>query len=207
MRASVPLILASTLVACVRAPSPPSTPVQEDPSITFPQFFDKEALTVGTEGKSYELDGEMLRALTIAINDFLPSESHETPCWRRREAQLYRVIRQQNIIFIYIHENHVHCGRAYPALDSGAKYAISSDGRILRRLLDGQEGGPFDRVREPGDAGFIAEPGTSPTFDALWNSPASPTTRDVQDGGVGSSRPQPPATLLTVSDGGAAAAP
>ncbi|HSL05457.1 MAG TPA: hypothetical protein VK901_18165, partial [Nitrospiraceae bacterium] len=148
-------------------------PVENDRTVTFPQFFEYEPISVGTDGGTYELDGEVLKALMIAANDFLPAGDQHTPCSRKREAQFYRVIRRQNVIFIYIHENFTYCGRSYPAFDSGVQYAISTDGRILRRLLDGMEGGPFD-VSAPerqSDAGFIGEPGTSPMFEALWNTP------------------------------------
>jgi hypothetical protein len=205
MRAPTPLLIAVTLSACAWFQSPPSVPVEDDKSVTFPQFFERDALALGAAGEPYELDGETLRAVTIAANDFLPPESQDTPCWHRRESQFYRIIRQQNIIFIYIHENHEHCGRAYPALDSGAKYAISMDGRILRRILDGQEGGPFDVVTpEKADAGFIAEPGTSPTFEATWNTPASSAPAAGQDGGPPSSLSASP-VVPSVSDGGASA--
>jgi hypothetical protein len=200
----LPLALAFTLSACAWFQSPPSVPVEDDKSVVFPQFFERDALTLGATGEPYELDGETLRAITIAANDFLPPGDQNTPCWRRRESQFYRIIRQQNIIFIYIHENHEHCGRAYPALDSGAKYAISTDGRILRRIRDGQEGGPFDVVTpEKADAGFFAEPGTSPTFEATWNTPDASAPVTGQDGGHPSSPSDSPAVPSSVSDGGA----
>ena len=76
----------------------------------------------------YELDGELLRAVMIATRDLLGSNtadllgpSSTQPCRSRMEAQSYRVIREGNIIFVYIYENHLYCGRPYPAPDSGAK--------------------------------------------------------------------------------------
>lgn len=198
------LAFALTLPACAWFQSSPSVPVENDRSVTFPQFFERDALAVGAAGEPYELDGETLKALTIAANDYLPPSDRDTPCWKRREAQLYRIIRQQNIIFIYIHENFVYCGRTYPALDSGVKYAISTDGRILRRIIDGQEGGLVGEAAiEKSDAGFVGELGTSPTFEALWNTPATSGHSDGGvDGGVpsGPSPSPPPASLW---DGGA----
>jgi hypothetical protein len=162
------VLIASSLLGCARNPSPPLVPVQNDSSIVFPQFFEAEARAVGTEGQLYEVDGAVLSAVAVAASDFLHPADQGTPCRSRREAQLYRVIRQQNVVFVYIHENPAYCGHISPSLDSGVKYAISTDGHILRRVMDGQEGGPFDNgPPRQDDAGFIGEPGTSPTFDAL----------------------------------------
>ncbi|MFL5346883.1 MAG: hypothetical protein ACJ8AT_19040 [Hyalangium sp.] len=184
-----PLLLAAILSACAWSTSSPRVPVEHDPSIIFPQFFDTEPIMLDTQGTTYELDGETLRALTIAANDYLPTQSPDDPCWRRHEAQLFRVIRRQNIIFVYIHENFTYCGRTYPVADSGVKYAISTDGRILRRIIDAQEGGLVGAAAieaiERSDAGFTGEPGTSPTFEALWNTPPGSGPPDAgADGGV-----------------------
>jgi hypothetical protein len=173
---SISLILAATLTGCLWNPFSSRAPLEEDRSIVFPQFFEAEAVEVGAGSKPYELDGELLQALVIAANDYLPQGGRNPPCPRTQEAQRYRVIRLGDLIFVYIHENHAYCGRAYPALDSGAKYAIRN-GRIIRRILDGQPAGLVEpEFPDAGDDGFTAEPGVSPTFEALWNDPA--------DGGV-----------------------
>lgn len=177
---SISLILAVVLSGCLWNPFSSRAPLEEDRSIVFPQFFEEEAIEVGAGGEPYELDGEMLQALVIAANDFLPPGARNPPCSSRQEAQLYRVIRRGDIVFVYIHENHAYCGRAYPALDSGAKYAIR-DGRIVRRILDGQPTGLVEpESPDAGDDGFTAEPGVSPTFEALWNEPSD---GGVPDGG------------------------
>jgi hypothetical protein len=201
-------VLAATFLGCVRGPSPSPTPVGDDRTIIFPQFFEYDAIAVGAQGRTYELDGEVLKALTIAANDFLPAGDQRMPCHRKREAQFYRVIRQQNVIFVYIHDNPAYCGRSYPALDSGVQYAISTDGRILRRLFDGQEGGPFDIATPKESAGgVIAEPGTSPMFEALGNNPAGSGHSDGgADGGVDGgvpSGPSPAPPPPSLWDGGA----
>ncbi len=177
MRA-IPLLLTLTLLGCVRSSSPPQAPPEDDRSVVFPQFFEADAVAVAAQGKLYALDGETLRAITIAAHDFLPPDPQHASCRSRPEAYFYRVIRQEKIIFIYIYENHAYCGRRYPAPDSGAKYAISTDGRILRRVLDGHPLGPLDPggASDASSGGFRAEPGTSPAFDALWNTP-------IPDGG------------------------
>jgi hypothetical protein len=57
-------------------------------------------------------------------------------------------------------------------LDSGAKYAISTDGRILRRVLDGHPENPVGTSAPDDDGSWIkAEPGVSLTFDAGENTP------------------------------------
>ena len=40
-------------------------PVHEDPSIVFPDFHGSPALIVGEPGKTYALDGALLRALGV----------------------------------------------------------------------------------------------------------------------------------------------
>jgi hypothetical protein len=166
-------LLAVTLVGCgyLRSMFHGQPPREDDTSIVFPQFFEHDAVEVGSREQPYELDGEMLRALVVATNDFRPSDDKDLPCPSRKDAQLYRVIRRENILFVYVYENPAFCGRKYAALDSGARYAISTDGRILWRLLDGQPERPFDEPT-PGDGGgwFKDELGASPTFDALSNS-------------------------------------
>lgn len=154
---------------------------REDTSVVFPRFFDRPPIKVGTENTTYELDGEMLRALSIAAADYLPSEDKDLPCPSRREAQLYRVIRQGDILFVYVHENFRHCGRQYPVRHSGAKYAITRDGRILRRLIGEQSESPLD-LRTPDDGGRWeqAEPGVSAEFDEADSS----HTPERTDGGT-----------------------
>ncbi|HSP81790.1 MAG TPA: hypothetical protein VLQ93_24940, partial [Myxococcaceae bacterium] len=144
--------------------------------------FESIPIEVGAGDKPYELSGEVLRAFVIASNDYIPPDVGDLPCHDRQEAQLYRLIRQGDIIFVYIHENHAYCGHPYPVRHSGAKYAISTDGRILRRLLGAQPDGPIER-EAPDDGGrwIRAEPGVSSEFDAIWNAP--------QDGGTAPSSP------------------
>jgi hypothetical protein len=152
----LPLALVIMLASCIRNSSPPPVPVEGDKTIVFPQFF----------------DGEMLRALMIAINDFLPTRSQDTSCPNSPESQSYRVIRHGNVVFVYIYENEAYCGRTYLALDSGAKYAISTDGRILRRVLDGQPDGTSEfEAGDGGSRGVPSRPGVTPAYDSTWNRP------------------------------------
>ncbi|HEX8441620.1 hypothetical protein [Archangium sp.] len=187
----IALVLAVTLMGCgyLRSLLPHRVPVEDDSSIKFPRFYERIPVAVGVQDEMYELDGEMLRALVIAFNDYLPTNAGDLPCADRREAQSYRVIRQGRIIFVYIHENFVYCGRQYPVRHSGAKYAISTDGRVLRRLIGDQPEGPIE-LEAPDDGGrwIRAEPGVSSVFDY------SPR----RDGGTVPSDAQPP----PAADGG-----
>jgi hypothetical protein len=90
------------------------------------------------------------------------------------------VVRQGDVIFIRIDEDPKACGRTQSALDSGASYAIHRDGRILRRLIDGQPD-----VAKTEDAGVPSTPGepgsTSP--EALGDGPSQFLPRSWQDAG------------------------
>lgn len=155
----------------MRRPSPAPVAVGDDTSIRFPSFFENEAVEVGASGKLYELDGVTLRALAIAANDFLPPGGVDRPCEYRQEAQRYRILRQERIIFIYILPDHEHCGAPMP-LDGGVRYAISTEGRILRRIFDGQPEAPGEPLDlDAGGWGPPSRPGISPEFDARWNNP------------------------------------
>jgi hypothetical protein len=192
------LLLAVSLLGCgyLQSLFPQRVLVEDDRSIVFPRFFERVPIEVGAGGEPYELDGEMLRALVIAANDYTPPDLKNLPCHDRQEAQFYRVIRQGSTIFVYIYENHAYCGNPYPMRHSGGRYAISTDGRILRRLLDGQPERPLE-PETPDDGGrwISAEPGTSAEFDAIWNTP--------RDGGTAlPSSPFPPAPS-PATDGGA----
>jgi hypothetical protein len=191
MRTSLlPLLIAFSLLSCMRSPYTPPVPVENDTSIRFPSFFERDAVEVGANGTLYELDGVMLRALVIAANDFLPPGGKNRPCEYRQEAQRYRILRQEGIIFIYVLPDHHYCGDPMP-LDGGVKYAISTTGRILRRILDGQPEeplGPMDR-----DAGgwVPAMPGVPSGYDELLK-PSSSSHLEPRNGGSSASFPAPP---------------
>ncbi|WAS87250.1 hypothetical protein [Corallococcus sp. NCRR] len=170
----------------MRAATPSPSAYEEDPSITFPPFFAQPAVSLGTEGTVYELDGDTLRALTVAARDLLPPQDAAVSCGSRWASQQYRVVRQGDVIFIRIDEDPKACGGTQPALDSGASYAIHRDGRILRRLIDGQPD-----TAKPEDAGVSATPGepgtTSP--DALGDGPSPFLPLSWQDAGSPSRLP------------------
>lgn len=168
MRTRIPiLMLGCVLSSCLQRPAPRPVPVENDRSIVFPPFFEQSAVELGAQGAPFELEGVVLRAVMIAANDFLPPSAKERDCGDRQEAQRYRVIRQGSIIFVRIDEDSSFCGGGYVSLDSGAKYAISTDGRILRRVVDGEPEGPWERG--PSDAGPAPLPegrSDAPTRDA-----------------------------------------
>lgn len=168
--------------------------VNDDPSIRFPAFFERFPIKVGTREEPYQLTGEMLRALSIAEEDYLPPATQDTPCPSRRESQFYRVIQQQGIYFIYIYENHTYCGLKYPVRHSGAKYAVSADGRILRRLIGDQPESPGETPDTAVGQWIKAEPGAYPDMEALDLSRLDaglPFAAPV-DGGAGQDAGTPP---------------
>jgi hypothetical protein len=106
--------------------------------------------------------------MMIAANDFLGSDDKSQSCWAGRGMQ-YRVIRQGEAIFVYVLRDLSACGLSYAVADSGAKYAISADGRILRRVVDGEP--PEHVTHDILDGGYEAVPaelGTSAEVDAGW---------------------------------------
>lgn len=152
--------VAMVLTGCVRPASARQTPAENNPSIAFPPFFADSAVAVGAGEKPYELDGVLLRAISIAANDFLPSDDEDRPCWMRQEAYRYRVIRQGDIIFVRIIEDPDHCGPQYISVDTGAKYAISTSGRILRRIIGAELEAPL--IATTPDAGEPRSPDEKP---------------------------------------------
>jgi hypothetical protein len=134
------LTAAMALAGCARNPTPSLAPMEQDRSIVFPESFGP-APVVGRPGKPLTLEGATLQALVIATNDFLSPVSKDTSCWSRRDAYVYQVLRQADVIFIEIHADPSACEGQFLMLDSGVKYAISTDGRILRRLQSGEPEG------------------------------------------------------------------
>lgn len=127
-------------------------PAQEDLSIRFPNFHERLPTLVGEQEQLFEMDGATLKAITIAANDFAPPRAQQEQCEVRRESQRYRALRQGDIIFVEVFADPAACGRKLLMLDWGAKYAIRSDGRILRRLFEG----------EPDDADSATPDGGAP---------------------------------------------
>jgi hypothetical protein len=113
--------------ACV---SKTAQPEYQDLSIQLPMFnYD---LPLDTD-----LDGYTLQAIRIAANDFLEPDPAGLPCESKQASHRYRALRQGEVIFVRIDYKPENCGQSVRMLDAGATYAISVDGRILRREKDG----------------------------------------------------------------------
>ena len=160
------LIVASTLVlaSCLRLPQRFTTPTDHDTSVLFPFSVGRELVEVNARESTYDMDGEVLRALMIAGNDYLPGGLSDPPCPARLESLDYRFTRRDDIIFVYITEDFAHCGVTLRPIHSGAKYAIHKDGRILRRIIDGvDEDNPVWRLKTAdGTITVVTEPGVRP---------------------------------------------
>jgi hypothetical protein len=131
------LLTLAVFYGCARSLYPPP---DEDPTLKFPPFYREFPVHVDKPGQVFELDGVLLRALVIAANEYTPPSNRETQCWEKPESLRYRFIRKDNIIFVEAIEDDAACEHKWIALDSGAAYAIRSDGRILRRLMGSQTG-------------------------------------------------------------------
>lgn len=163
---------AITLLSCVRRWEIFSTPVQNDRSIIFPLSVGSGFVEINAQEKTYQMDGEVLRALMVVINDLFPPDVSklDLSCGARQEAHTFRFTRRDDIVFVYVNENPAYCGRTSPSMDSGAKYAISKDGRILRRVIDAMdEDDHLWRLKLPdGGAVIVAtESAASPALEDL----------------------------------------
>lgn len=171
MPRTLTLVVAITLAGCIRKPVQFSTPVEGDTSIIFPLSVGRGLVEVEARKATYALlDGEVLRALTIAANDYIPPRIANPPCWARQEALTYRFTRRDDIIFVYVDENPAYCGSKLRPIHSGAKYAISKDGRILRRVIDGIDDDHEVWSLKTPDGGrvtVVTEPGVSPDLEDL----------------------------------------
>lgn len=170
-------VMALLVSGCPRNPVPRMAILEEDPSIIFPGFYEQRAQRVGEPGSIHELDGVTLQAIRVAADDFLPTDAREGPCWERRAAHRYRVIRRADIIFVRIDVDPAACDRKVLPLDSGGEYAIRVDGRILRRIFDGEpKAGPPEDTSDAGTPTNAGESGTYPV-GATWGAP-SPFRQD-----------------------------
>lgn len=96
-----------------------------------------------------------------------------------------------------LREDSEYCGGGYAVLDSGARYAISRDGRILRRIFDGHPDDPHEWLSPDGGYREVpAMPGVVPGFEPTERQGGG-SRLDGQDGGTAWPQPAP------VPDGGA----
>jgi hypothetical protein len=154
---------ALALVSCVRMSQRFMAPTENDTSVIFPLSIGRALVEVDARHATYDLEGDVLQALLIASNDYLPLGVAPSSCSTRLDALDYRFTRRDDIIFVYVNEDFTCCGAdTLRPIHSGAKYAIHTDGRILRRVIDGvdddhsvwrlgtPDGGTVTVVTEPG---------------------------------------------------------
>lgn len=145
-KASIAVVAIAGL-CCIKAP--PAWYARQDRGVKMPDFHDP--------APDYVLDGAELQAIRIATDDFLPAAGSTKDCAFTEIAHLYKVIRRGDVIFVRISTNPDACGGQGYALDGTGSYAISVDGRILRRILDtepddveGEDaGGPVEVIELP----------------------------------------------------------
>ncbi|MFY2556062.1 hypothetical protein ACN469_00305 [Corallococcus terminator] len=170
------------VAGCPRAT--PHRPVDVDPALRFPEFFAQPARRLDGSGVPIELDGAVLKSLMLAANDFLPLGTQKGHCWERQDARLYRFIREGDVIFVRMDVDPAACDGKVLPLDSGAAYAVHVDGRILRRVFDGEPGSGTDI--EPSDAGTPEDAGPL-TFEvpvgSTGGAPSDTTPARWLDGG------------------------
>ncbi|CAM4399246.1 hypothetical protein [Corallococcus exiguus] len=167
------LVGAVLCFGCMRREASPSDSLaSEDRSIVFPEMFAREALTIGAPGQPYSLEGNLLRAMVVAADDFLPRQQEGLSCWSKREAHRFRLLREGDIVFIRMDLDPRACEPGRLLLDGGVTYAVRlSDGRILRRLHDGEPDGT--RAPVSPDAGVPTGPSNPsiPVGDTSWGEP------------------------------------
>ncbi|RKG81279.1 hypothetical protein D7W79_05950 [Corallococcus exercitus] len=189
------LLLMGTLLCagCMRREAnPPDVLASEDRSILFPEMFSREALPVGAPGQTYLLEGSLLQAMVVAADDFLSRAREGQSCWSRREAHRFWVLREGDVAFVRMDLDPRACESGGLLLDGGATYAVRlSDGRILRRLYDGEPGGPA--VPGSPDAGVsagLSDP-SIPVGDTSWGEPLPSFPSQWMDAGSPAPIPAP----------------
>lgn len=123
------------LVTCARGPASPPPMREYDESIRFPKALPSGGIRFGRTNERLLLDGEIIQAIMVAAKDFIPTSSRSN-CFTKPSDFFYGVLREGDIIFVSISPDYFSCERGPLPMDWGAKYAISNDGRILRRADD-----------------------------------------------------------------------
>jgi hypothetical protein len=131
---NLPLLTALLLVTCGRSPVSPSPMRRDDESIRFPKALESPGLRLGQSEQRARVDGAIVQAMMVAAKDFIPSSSDRSRCFTKPGDFFFDVIRQGEIIFVAISPDYYTCEGGTGPLDWGAVYAISTDGRILRRV-------------------------------------------------------------------------
>jgi hypothetical protein len=177
------LALGVALLSCV--PRQDDWRLHQDRTIKVPRFD-------GSTKIDLVIDGPVLQALRIAADDFLPPGRPPRACGDTQAAYVYEVSRDRDLIFIQIAENPRYCGGRFYALDGAVRYAISMDGRILRRVSDGEPDGWEEADASPAHPSVelpLRPDGGGPILDmgVHWNRSLTPqwlTEGGAPDGGV-----------------------
>jgi hypothetical protein len=138
------------LVTCARGPASPPPMREYDESIRFPKALPTGGIPIGGSNERLLIDGDIIQAIMVAARDFIPTSSRSS-CFTKPSDFFYGVLREGDIIFVSISPNYFSCERGPAPLDWGAMYAISTDGRILRRADEEEPDEP--PPRSPSDAG------------------------------------------------------
>ena len=197
---SAAALLLVAVLSCMR--QTPDWYKHQEPGLEMPPFG----------GHAQVIDGATLQALRIAADDFIPPAARTRTCGESQASYLYRIVRQGNIIFVEIERDPTACGGQGHALDGSGRYAISKDGRILRRVLDGDGTNVW-----PEDAGTWTVLPTTPDGWPIVDDTANVDPRylppwQLVDGGLpelgasGSPR-EPDAGAAPVPDAGLASEP
>ena len=167
MRTFLPSLTALLLVTCMRSPAAHPPPPQHDESIRFPKALKSPGLRLGQSEQRVRMDGAIVQAMMVAAKDFIPPHSENFPCWTKPADFLFDVIREGDIIFVAISPDYFIQGcELEPApMDWGAKYAISTDGRILRRMDDGYDEPDWTSPPSSPDAGENEDAGYRQLYD------------------------------------------
>ncbi len=134
------------------------------------QILDHVAVTVGAQGSCMNWTARCFELSSLRPMIIFPPDTRDLPCPDRKEAQFYRVIRQGKH-HLRLDPRELRILRS-PVSGTGwarMMYAISTDGRILRRLV-GDQTSKAPSSRKPR---MLDADGSAPN-------PASPLIRNVQ---------------------------
>lgn len=156
----------ASLFGCTCVPKR-EQPVGEDMRVQLPMFDSRLPI-------DSEVDGYAVQAIQIMADDLRLSRDPTTlPCADRQVAHTYRTRREGDIIFVRIDFKPENCGRTIGMLDGGATYAISLDGRILRRSIDTLD--PYQDTFTPPQSTPVSPPHGN--MDSAQNTPHSESTQ------------------------------
>jgi phosphatidylserine decarboxylase len=176
------LLLVVALSSCVRSRDFREIVSEDGKTIVFPDFSSGGSNSTA-QGQS--IDGVTLRALTVISQDLFPAGDKELPCWEKIDGYDYRVVRQAEITFVYVFLSPARCGRKVLAFDSGVKYAVHVDGRILRRVFEDEpHEHPEELLPDAGVSGAFREPGLPSILQGPTDDPSRHLPPAWLDGGV-----------------------